>query len=87
MSSHDSTLDRSDDRVIAGVIGGLAEYFGLESTLLRLATVFFVVATGLLPGIAAYTAGVILMPAPHAQTSRSTVETAVSAPSRGPHSE
>lgn len=43
------TLKRSKkDRVIAGVLGGLAEYFNIDSTLLRLIYVFlcFVSAKG-----------------------------------------
>ena len=28
-------LTRSNDRMIAGVCGGLAEYFGLDTTLVR----------------------------------------------------
>jgi len=41
-----------DDNVIAGVCGGLGEYFGIDSTLVRIAFVLLVFAGGL--GILAY---------------------------------
>lgn len=62
MESRNETITRSDNRVIAGVIGGFAEYYALEPTVLRLAVVFLVVATGLVPGIVTYGAAVVLMP-------------------------
>ncbi len=42
-----------EDRVFGGVCGGLAEYFALDSTLIRLLFVFFTFAggSGLLPYI------------------------------------
>lgn len=63
MTTHDrpKRLYRSrSDRMIAGVCGGIAEYFGWSSTLVRLATV----ASLLLPGpqIVVYLAAWIIMP-------------------------
>lgn len=50
------------DRKIAGVCGGCAEYFGMDSTILRILWVFVTLATGILPGVLAYVVGWILMP-------------------------
>ena len=38
------------DRRIAGVCGGIGEYFDVDSTLIRLAFVFFVLAAGTVIG-------------------------------------
>ena len=43
-----------NDRMIAGVIGGWAQYFGLDPSLLRLAFVSLVIFTGLFPDVFLY---------------------------------
>ncbi len=48
------------DKKIAGVCGGIAEYFKIDSTLVRLAWVLFVFAGG--SGILAYIIAAIIMP-------------------------
>lgn len=55
------TLSRSEDRVIAGVIGGLAKHFGVDPTILRLATAFLAIATCLVPGVIIYGVAIVLM--------------------------
>jgi len=40
-------LYRSDDRILAGVCGGLADYFGLDRSLVRVATLIGIVFLGL----------------------------------------
>ncbi len=40
-------LYRSRDGVVAGVCGGLAEYFGLKPSMLRLVTLILILAGGL----------------------------------------
>lgn len=62
MSTSRKRIYRSDDRVVAGVLGGFAEYFGVEPTVFRLAIVFLIVATGIVPGIATYVVAVLIMP-------------------------
>ena len=55
-------LTRSrDDRVIAGVAGGIGEYFGWSSTMLR----FIFIVTG--AGLGVYIILMILMPEPPVQ--------------------
>ena len=58
-------LARSEtDKQIAGVCGGLAEYFGLDSTLVRLAAVIIAIYPGcVIGGIVAYLIAWFIMPA------------------------
>ena len=48
--------------MIGGVIGGLAEYFDTDSTLIRLFAVFGVLVTGFFPGVLAYLIALIIVP-------------------------
>lgn len=66
MNTKNETLTRSTDRVIAGVVGGFAEFYHIEPLIMRLAVVFLAVATGLVPAVVTYGVAVVLMPAPHA---------------------
>jgi len=49
-------------RQVSGVCGGLAEYFGIDETLVRLGVAFATIATGVVPGILVYLAAVIIVP-------------------------
>ncbi len=63
MSTLKPTLSRSiNDRVLAGVIGGIAHRFGWNSTLLRVIYVVISVASVAFPGILAYLVLWLLMP-------------------------
>jgi phage shock protein C len=58
-----TSLRRSrDDRMIAGVIGGLAEYFQMDSTLLRAIYVVVSIVSAAFPGILVYLALWLIMP-------------------------
>ena len=64
MTAHDETrrlLKSRADRMLDGVCGGVAEYFGLDSTLVRLAWVLLALVGGM--GILLYIAAMIIMPA------------------------
>jgi phage shock protein PspC (stress-responsive transcriptional regulator) len=50
------------DRKIAGVCGGLAEYFDIDSTLCRLAYLFLLIITGIVPFGLLYIVAAIIMP-------------------------
>jgi phage shock protein PspC (stress-responsive transcriptional regulator) len=55
----------SKDKKLAGVCGGIAEYFDIDSSMVRLAWVILSVLTGIIPGIIAYiVAALIIPPAP-----------------------
>lgn len=57
------------DRKIAGVCGGLAEYFGLDSTLVRLAAVILAIYPGaVICGVLAYIIGWLVIPSAPAAT-------------------
>jgi phage shock protein PspC (stress-responsive transcriptional regulator) len=51
-----------DDRIIAGVLGGIAQRFGWSSTLLRLLFVLVSIASAAFPGILVYLILWLLMP-------------------------
>lgn len=50
----------STDKKLAGVCGGIAEYFGIDSTLVRLGWVVFSLLGG--SGLLAYLIAAIIMP-------------------------
>ena len=50
----------STDKKLAGVCGGIAEYFGIDSTLVRLGWVVFRLLGG--SGLLAYLIAAIIMP-------------------------
>lgn len=47
MAAESKRLYRTHDRVIAGVCGGVAEFFGLDASQVRLATLFLIFFAGL----------------------------------------
>ena len=54
-------LTRSNDRMIAGVCAGLAEYFGLDTTLVRVGYALLTVFTAF-SGVIVYLILMIVMP-------------------------
>lgn len=54
-------LSRSNDRMIAGVCAGLAEYFGLDTTLVRVSYALLTVFTAF-SGVIVYLILMIVMP-------------------------
>lgn len=50
------------DKKVSGVCGGIAEYFDIDSTLVRLAWILFICLGG--SGILAYIIAAIVMPKP-----------------------
>ena len=58
-----TTLRRSrSDRMIAGVVGGLARHFGWDSTLLRIIYVVVSILSAAFPGMLVYIILWIIMP-------------------------
>jgi len=56
-------LFKSDDnKVFAGVFGGLGEYFNVDPVILRVVWVVLVIFTAFVPGILAYILAVIIIP-------------------------
>lgn len=55
-------LYRSKDRMIGGVLGGVAEYLGADPTLVRVLYALFGVLTGVMPAIIVYVIAMIVVP-------------------------
>ncbi len=62
MSPSTKLTRSSSDKVIAGVCGGLAEYFGLDPTLVRVGYVLLSVLSVGFPGIIVYIILALVMP-------------------------
>lgn len=50
------------NRVFAGVMGGLGEFFSVDPTLLRLGYLILTVFTGFVPGIIGYLLAIVIVP-------------------------
>ena len=70
-----------DDRVIAGVCGGLGEYLGIDAVLLRIAALLLVFAGG--AGLVLYVVGWIAMPEAPDTTDAEPAEPGATAPTPG----
>ena len=55
-------LSLSSNKMTAGVLAGVAEYFDHDPTLWRLGFVLFLAVTGLMPGVLIYAVAYVLMP-------------------------
>jgi len=64
MTTQDSKLRRSDDKVIAGVCAGIAEKMGWPANRFRLGYVILSVLSAAFPGILVYIVLWIVMPGP-----------------------
>ncbi|MEO8577930.1 MAG: PspC domain-containing protein [Gemmatimonadales bacterium] len=63
MTDSGRTLRRStSDKMVAGVIGGIARYFGIDSTLARVGYVILSVISVAFPGILVYIVLWLIMP-------------------------
>lgn len=60
--SEPKKLYRSNDKKISGVCGGIAEYFDLDPTIMRLLWVVLTLCTVAFPGILAYIICALIIP-------------------------
>jgi len=68
MSGYGKRLYRSNDRILGGVCGGIAEYFGIDPSLVRIAWVILTLAAG--SGILLYLLAWLIIPSsPNATSS------------------
>ena len=65
MTNGERKLKRSRDQVIAGVCGGLAEYWGWKPNRVRLGYVVLSLFSAAFPGILVYLVLWFMMPGPH----------------------
>ena len=66
-------LTRSRNKKVSGVAGGIAEYFNIDPTLVRIAFVVGLVASGGPPVILAYIIMAIVMPEPETDASEKSI--------------
>lgn len=70
-------LTRSaDNRVLGGALAGLAEYFGVDATLVRICYVALTIFSAAFPGLLLYIIMLLLMPEPPKKTNKSNFEDA-----------
>jgi phage shock protein PspC (stress-responsive transcriptional regulator) len=62
MSTHRPLRRSRSNRMIAGVVGGLAEHFGLNPTVLRIVYVLVSILSAAFPGIIVYLVLWLLVP-------------------------
>jgi phage shock protein PspC (stress-responsive transcriptional regulator) len=62
MSTHRPLRRSRSNRMIAGVVGGLAEHFGLNATVLRIVYVLVSILSAAFPGIIVYLVLWLLVP-------------------------
>jgi phage shock protein C len=51
-----------ENRILAGICGGLGELYNVDPTLIRLGLVFLGLATGGMPLLIAYVVGIFIIP-------------------------
>ena len=65
------------NKVLAGVMGGLGEYFDVDPVILRLGYLLIVIFTAVFPGIIIYIVAALIVPeAPHITPSKQVVDDA-----------
>jgi phage shock protein C len=52
----------NSDKVLAGVLGGVGEYFDTDPTLIRLGYVILAIATGVFPAVIGYIIAALIVP-------------------------
>ena len=69
-----------DNKVLAGVLGGLGEYFDIDPVILRLGYLLIVIFTAIFPGIIIYIIAALIVPeAPFITPSKPVVDDATEA--------
>lgn len=53
---------KANDKVFGGVCSGLADYFGMDVSIVRLLTFAAIMATGVMPGLLLYILCIIIVP-------------------------
>ena len=50
------------NKIFAGVIGGIGEYFNIDPVILRVVWVLIMIFTGFVPGLIAYLISILVIP-------------------------
>ncbi|MDO5569964.1 MAG: PspC domain-containing protein [Bacteroidales bacterium] len=56
-------LFKSKNKKVSGVLGGLANYFDIDPTIVRVAYILLTIFTGFFPGLIAYVVMALVIPA------------------------
>jgi len=51
-----------ENKIFAGIIGGIGEYLNIDPVILRIVWIVIVVFTGFMPGIIAYLIAIFVVP-------------------------
>ncbi len=51
-----------DNKIIAGIMGGIGEYYGTDPVLIRLIYVLITLITGFVPGVLGYLIAMLIVP-------------------------
>ncbi len=62
MATKKKLFRSKSNKVIAGVFGGLDDYFGVDANVLRVSFLALLVLTGFFPGIIAYVVAALVVP-------------------------
>lgn len=63
MAAQDKKLYRSKtNRQISGLCGGVADYFEMDASIIRLGWIVITILTGIVPGIIAYLVAALVVP-------------------------
>lgn len=62
MSDNPKKLTKGSDKKLAGVLSGVAEYFNLDPTLVRVGFMVVAVFTGFFPAVLVYLIAALIMP-------------------------
>lgn len=58
-------LTKSQNKILAGVFGGIADYFNFDPAWVRIIGAALILFTGVFPGVALYIIAAIVMPEPN----------------------
>jgi len=62
MATKKRRLKKSKNKIIAGVIGGVGDYYNIDPTILRIALLLVFSITGFIPGLLVYIGASFIMP-------------------------
>ena len=62
LTHHRKLYRSSDNKIIGGVCGGLAEYMNIDPTVVRLSTALLFLFTGIMPGVLVYIIALFIIP-------------------------
>ena len=62
MTTNKKLYRSEENRIFAGILGGLGEYFDVDPVLLRLVWLLVTVFTGLFPGVIVYIFAIFIIP-------------------------